>query len=655
MRNVQHRGAWFRLRALAAQGVPALLVLAGMLAGAAALAHAPSGQVAPLIVDQAAPGQLLGKYTAVLEDPSTGLTIEDVRSPRFAPSFRPAGVGVMNFGYTASAWWLCFTLVNRDALSRERLLEVRYPSIDAIEVYAPGADGQMVVQRGGDRQPFTGRRVQNRNHVFPMTLAAGAETTVFVRLASSSVLTAPVHLWAPEAFAAQERDTQMLLGLFYGLVLALVLYNLMLFVALRERIYLVYVAYASSFSLFLFSFDGLAFQYLWPESVWLANHALATSLAASMLFGAMLAREFLSMREQAPWIDLWMRGTMVAGGVLVLAAATGAVLSYSTVLRSISLIGIVTAALALWVAVRSLLRGFRPARFFLLAWSAMIVFICLGALRNFALVPSNVLTIYGLHFGLVVDVLFLSFALADRISLLRSRTRRAEDDVRSIRDTLVETRRRSDQMLKARIVERTAELHDANAHLRTEVAERDALMRELREREERMRFMAQNDPLTGLPNRLSMQQRLELALQFARRNRRKLAVLMVDLKAFKALNDTRGHLVGDQALAAVAGRLRMGVRGADTVARYGGDEFVVLAGDLDRSEDAGMIAEKICDTVNVPLALEGGMARLACAIGISVFPDDGESGEALLGRAEQALTEAKAASETRWAYYAPVN
>jgi len=656
MRNTLSDDILIRLR----RALVRALGVASLLAAGAALAHGPTSPVAPLIVNDAPPGLSLGKYIAVLEDPAAALGIEAVRSPRFAPSFSPARVDVLNFGYTDSAWWLCFTLINRAALPRQMMLEIRYPSIDAIDVYVPGPDGRMRVQRGGDRQPFPMRVVQNRNHVFPLTLAAGAEATVFVRLASSSVLTAPVHLWTPEAFAAQERDTQLLLGLFYGLVFALLLYNLMLYVALRERIYLIYVCYVASFGIFLLSFDGLAFQYLWPESVWIANHALATALAATLLFGAWMAREFLSLRDQAPRVDLWMRGVIVASCLLVLAAATGAVLSYGTVLRAISLIGLVSAALTLGVAVRSLARGYRPARFFLLAWSALIVFVGLGALRNFALVPSNLITIYGLHFGLALDVLLLSFALADRISLLRRQTRRAEDDVRSIRETLVETRRKSDHALEARIQERTAELFDANAHLRVEVATRDTLMRELREREERMRFMAQNDPLTGLPNRLSMQQRLELALQFARRNRRKLAVLMVDLDAFKALNDTRGHLVGDQALAAVAGRLRMAVRGADTVARYGGDAFVVLAGDLDRVEDAGMIAEKLCDTVNVPLALEGGMARLACTVGISMYPEDAEDGEALLAHANGALAAvkaakaAKAATAKRWAYYAPV-
>lgn len=616
--------------------------------------HDPASRLAPFVVGDALAGPALGKYVATLEDPGGQLGIEDVRGPRYAGLFTPSRIDVPNFGFTDSAWWLCFSLVNPAGTPREVLLEIRYPSIDSIEVHAPGADGAWTVLRGGDRQAFADRPVQNRNHVFPLVLAAGSETTVFVRLASASVLTAPLHLWFPQGFAVHERDTQLLLGLFYGLVLALFLYNLMLFFALRERIYLIYVSYVGSFGLFLLSFDGLAFQYLWPESVWLANHSLATALAAAMFFGTALGREFLEMPRRAPLVDLWMRFSMGAAFLLMLSAATGTGLGYGTIMRSISFIGFVTAAVTLGVAVRSLLQGFRPARFFLLAWSAMIVFIGLGALRNFALVPSNLLTVYGLHFGLVFDVLLLSFALADRISLLRHQTRRAEDEARSSREALVESRRATDRTMEARVSERTAELHEANARLRVEASERDALMLELREREERLRFMAQNDPLTGLPNRTSMQQRLELALQLARRNRRKLAVMVVDLDGFAALNAARGNLVGDQALAAVAGRLRMGLRGSDTVSRYGGDSFVLIAGDIERAGDAGMIAEKVCDTVNVPLALEGGMARIACTIGISVFPDDAGDAEGLLAHALEALRAARAAGTAqRWAVYAP--
>jgi diguanylate cyclase (GGDEF)-like protein len=164
--------------------------------------------------------------------------------------------------------------------------------------------------------------------------------------------------------------------------------------------------------------------------------------------------------------------------------------------------------------------------------------------------------------------------------------------------------------------------------------------------------MAQHDALTGLPNRISMQQRLALAMELAKRNRKKLAVMLVDLDDFKRLNYSRGHVVGDHALAAIAGRLRTSVRGSDTVARFGGDEFVVLAGELDRPEDAGMVAEKIADMVGVPLPVDGATERIGCSIGISVYPDDADTAEALIEHADRAMYAAKAARERRFAFYA---
>jgi diguanylate cyclase (GGDEF)-like protein len=148
-----------------------------------------------------------------------------------------------------------------------------------------------------------------------------------------------------------------------------------------------------------------------------------------------------------------------------------------------------------------------------------------------------------------------------------------------------------------------------------------------------------------------MQQRLALAMELAKRNRKKLAVMLVDLDDFKTINDTRGHPAGDQALVQLAARLRTSVRGSDTVARYGGDEFVLLAGELDRGEDAGMIAEKVADMIQVPLAIEGGPAQVSCSIGISVYPDDAETAEALIALADKAMYASKSEKARRYAYY----
>ena len=211
--------------------------------------------------------------------------------------------------------------------------------------------------------------------------------------------------------------------------------------------------------------------------------------------------------------------------------------------------------------------------------------------------------------------------------------------------------RENERQLETRIAVRTAELNRANERLRTEATDREQLMEQLRKQEEHLRFMAQHDALTGLPNRTSMQQRLALALELAKRNRKKVAVMMVDLDEFKRINDTRGHPAGDQALVQLAARLRTSVRGSDTVARYGGDEFVILAGELDRAEDAAMVAEKVGDMVSVPMALEGGPASIGCSIGISVYPDYAEDAEALIALADKAMYASKSLKDRRYAFY----
>jgi len=369
------------------------------------------------------------------------------------------------------------------------------------------------------------------------------------------------------------------------------------------------------------------------------------------MFGAQFSRTFLDARRIAPRADKLMRAVVGAGALLAVFSVTGWVLDYGGVLRAISVLGFGAAAVAAYAAVRALVLGYRPARYFLLAWAALLAFIAFGALRNFTLVPTNFVTLYGLHLGFALDVLLLSFALGDRINLLRRERACAEAEALAAQRLLLEATRESERELEQKIDERTAELHSVNEHLRAEASERESLMTQLKEQEQHLRFMAQHDALTGLPNRLSMQQRLALAMELAKRNRKKLAVMLVDLDDFKIINDTRGHPAGDQALVQLAARLRTSVRGSDTVARYGGDEFVVLAGELDRGEDAAMIAEKVADMIQVPLALQGGPAKVSCSIGISVYPDDAETSEELIALADKAMYASKAEKDRRYAFY----
>jgi diguanylate cyclase (GGDEF)-like protein/PAS domain S-box-containing protein len=171
-----------------------------------------------------------------------------------------------------------------------------------------------------------------------------------------------------------------------------------------------------------------------------------------------------------------------------------------------------------------------------------------------------------------------------------------------------------------------------------------AVSRDISERkqaEEQIEYQAYHDALTGLPNRLLFKDRLTVALAHARRQRRPLAVMFLDLDHFKLVNDTLGHSTGDQLLKVVAQRLQESLREEDTIARMGGDEFTVLLSRLHGTEDAPMVAAKLLETIAQPISIDGQELFITTSIGIAICPHDGENAEILLKNADNAMYRAK--------------
>ena len=171
---------------------------------------------------------------------------------------------------------------------------------------------------------------------------------------------------------------------------------------------------------------------------------------------------------------------------------------------------------------------------------------------------------------------------------------------------------------------------------------------ERRHAEEQIEYQAYHDALTALPNRLLFRDRLTVALAHAKRQKAPLAVMFLDLDRFKYVNDTLGHSLGDELLRAVAARLRSVLREGDTIARMGGDEFTILLGDLKSPDDAAKIAQKLLETIAHPLSVEGHELYVTTSIGIALFPNDGDSAEALLKNADSAMYRAKEAGRNSY-------
>lgn len=169
--------------------------------------------------------------------------------------------------------------------------------------------------------------------------------------------------------------------------------------------------------------------------------------------------------------------------------------------------------------------------------------------------------------------------------------------------------------------------------------------------EEKIQQMAFHDSLTGLPNRKLFSDRLGIVLAQAKRNKKKVGIVMLDLDNFKDVNDTLGHDVGDTLLKAVAERLSVILRKSDTVARFGGDEFVLIFPDMEVIEEAIQVVQKIIDRFHKPFLIDTHQLVVTTSIGIAVYPNDGMDEEILMKNADIAMYQAKQAGRARYQLY----
>jgi len=168
---------------------------------------------------------------------------------------------------------------------------------------------------------------------------------------------------------------------------------------------------------------------------------------------------------------------------------------------------------------------------------------------------------------------------------------------------------------------------------------------------EKMAHLAQHDMLTGLPNRVLLKERFSRAIALARRNRKQVGLLFLDLDRFKQVNDSLGHAIGDRVLQSAAERMVGCVRASDTVCRYGGDEFVILLTEIKRPQDAAFAAEKLHAAFAEPLVIDGHRLHLGLSIGISIYPIDNDNVDDLLHHADTAMLHAKASGRNHYRFF----
>ncbi|PKL18536.1 MAG: hypothetical protein CVV49_05505 [Spirochaetae bacterium HGW-Spirochaetae-5] len=406
-----------------------------------------------ITLDQNIQDYKLGRNLYILEDKNNLLQIYDLLNTNMEFPFVKSETEVPNYGYSKSAFWIRFNINNPQSLTKDMYLEIGYPHLDDIELYIPGNNNQYSKQTAGYQYNFNQRYLKHRNFIFNVSLKSG-ENIFFIKIRSSSSLKFPITLQSPKVFTEKAIVEYIILGIYYGILLVMMLYNLFVYFSVRDINYLYYIIYIMSFILFTLTLNGLAFQYLWPASSSLFKKSMPFSVFLGIFTIAQFIRSFLDLRKLAPNSDKMVLSMMIFCFAGMIYSIFG---DYSIATRLSAVTTIVAAFDYFIVGIFSALKGNRTAKFFLIAWTFFLIGCSLLGLQYAGYLPTTLLTQYGVQFGSAAEVILLSFALGDNIL-------KKENEEAQLRT--IEIQKNATEQLERKVNERTRELNRANENLK---------------------------------------------------------------------------------------------------------------------------------------------------------------------------------------------
>ncbi len=352
----------------------------------------------------------------VLDDASGKLTIQEVEK---SAAWRKAESETPNYGYSRSAHWARFELAARE--SSETLIEVSYPLLDRVDLY--------VIRKSGVETLTQGRTIPGtpRMPCFRIALQANETIRLVLRAESQDSLILPVRVYTHEAFERSQEIRQFLFGLYYGVIAVMILYNLFLFYFVRDRTYLYYVVTLILLhGFFQLSLNGFTRIFFGNGGIWTGRGSIVFFHSGGVIAALQFCRSFLLIpRVARKWdrVALAMMGWGLANMIVSMFDV------YRFAILSTVGLGIGAIIFALASGGMAIRRRYRPARFYMFAWSALLIGGMIYALKIFSIVPSNWVTEYGVQIGSALEAALLSIALGDRITTGRQEQARSRTEM----------------------------------------------------------------------------------------------------------------------------------------------------------------------------------------------------------------------------------
>ena len=537
----------------------------------------------------------LDQALTILKDSTRKLTISHVSSPPWSGEFKPAGNTALVIQDPKAAYWVRFRLApfapQESKQKSERLfLKLGCPLVALVDFYIPSetiSRGFKVIRGGFFRnQPDTSYLTESL--VFPLPKNLAEPPTFYMRLKSLNPVVIPFHLETERSLFQKARQETLLLGGFYGLLLALILFNLFLLVSLRIQAIFWYIATLIFTGLFQVGMDGLAREFAPAWSLFLFNNnQLCLWLSFLHLTSIMFAKELLQTKT---YLKNWNRSLNILALLWLTAAGACLLLPISLLNDPLDMLVLLSTLAVLGLGITGLIKKIRISGLFLAAVLSSGIGGSLFVLTEWGILAYSAYSYYALHCGLALDALFLSLALSQTVRYLQKKNK------------------------------------------------------VFQKKHDQLEVISLTDSLTGLKNRRFLKKQLPEDIEEAKLKKAPLGLLMMDLDDFKTFNDQFGHQAGDRLLAQLGGLITTNIRGKDWAGRYGGEEFVVVLKGADQDESL-IVGERIrtsLESLEFNLADSGKKARqITISIGLAnLEPHDND--RTLIGRADQALYQAKA-------------
>src|SRR5690625_3768338 len=398
-------------------------------------------EIETLILNDSTKKQNMYPSIEIIKDRKMKLTIDDIITDEFSKEFIPIDLIKQKKGFFQTANWLRFE-VNNQSKQNDWLLEFSFALINDLQVYVKENERVKLLYKAGSDLPFNQREINHRYFVTNLNIEPG-ESKIFYALAvGSGDLHPPITIWDKDTYIEKTQREFILLGLFYGIIVVMILYNLFLYFSLRIKSYLYYVIAISFTLLGKVSINGIGFQYLWANSpTWnLVSTPVWVSLAC--IFILIFSRNFLDTDHFIPSSKRFIYILIPLNGFVIISL----LLSRYVALYLMVIAAFSTFLFVLAVAIICLKRGARQARFYIAGWLIFLTGVSVTILERTVILPFTIITEYAGQITLTIEVVLLSLALADKIKIMRQEKELAEKKAQENQELAIQNLKKADEL-----------------------------------------------------------------------------------------------------------------------------------------------------------------------------------------------------------------